>query len=676
MSDTESEGSSSDPYSSRPPATSRLTGACIGCKALKHRCEWIIDEGICMKCKTTGADCVPRGRKKRRPAMSHEQLRKRSLAQDAHIQSLLSQLDGLKRQSGIRNFVDEAQAEATTMRATPNGLTVYLDEDPTGGSRCEPGGGEAIPSCEPSAAKARATASFFLPYYSVIDFETFKCPPILKCGLFGPAEVTALFKLYFDKLHVMVFSAFNHLHELTAYPQPSFALLDPVLHTPEYVLSRSSLLFTTVLYIAARLWTHRPKLFNLAWAHVAESVKAAVTEGSRTIETCQAFTLMCLFPAPQQRYWNDSRGRMLMGVATRIAQDLKLDDPPPADLPEREKLNRLRTWFQIVSVDAAHAIQKGQATMIQRNNFTAQMMDIWYKCSPLNSPYDVYCSAYADLMLFVSNLWGPMGHTSMNSQEDDEVIETVLGYHRSVCNQIEVWKNRIAEHQRDASVAAHRDPKLAFLGHALRLTVLGVGFQHSVKRMLHPNMELLSLAIDAARHVLKLDIEHIYPTGTLRYVIEPHHMYVTYSAAFLINLLRPCLAPLLQSSVRVDILREVRSLIELFNSRDVAVDRAHLAAVYAAFLEALLDQMTAGEGLADDPAAHPSTPTQSNVSRMPAAASANHGSSSHVIDIETSQGAEFTFDRFVVDITTHQESAYPAPPAATWHGFPVDEGTW
>ncbi|KAH9932869.1 uncharacterized protein B0H18DRAFT_984361 [Fomitopsis serialis] len=463
---------------------------------------------------------------------------------------------------------------------------------------------------------------------------------------------------------------------LTAYPQPSFALLDPVLHTPEYVLSRSSLLFTTVLYISTRLWTHRPKLHSLARAHAAESVKAAVTEGVRTIETCQAFTLMPLFPAPQQSYWNDSRGWMLMGIATRIAQDLKLDEPPPADLPEREKLNRLRTWFQIVTVDSSNAIQRGHATMIQRNNFTAQMMDIWYRCSPLNLPYDVYCSACADLMLFVSNLWGPMGPTSMNSQEDDEVIETVLAYHHSVCNRIEMWQNRIAKHQRDASVAAHRDPKLAFLGHALRLTILGVGFQHSVKRMLHPNMELLSLAIDAARHVLKLDIEHIYPTGALRYVIEPHHMYVTYSSAFLINLLRPCLALLLSCSVRVGILREVRSLIELFNSRDVAVDRAHLAVVYAAFLEALLDQMTAGEALADDPAAHPSTPTQSNFPMALVAASEGHGSSSGVIDIQTTQGAEFTFDRFVADITTHQKTVYPAPRAETWHGFPVDEGTW
>lgn len=101
----------------------------------------------------------------------------------------------------------------------------------------------------------------------------------------------------------------------------------------------------------------------------------------------------------------------------RIAQDLKLDEPPPAGLLEREKLNRLRTWFQIVSVDSSNAIQKGQPTWAQRNNFTSQMTNIWYRCSPLNSPYDIYCSAYADLMLFTSNIWGHTGPTSMNSQE-------------------------------------------------------------------------------------------------------------------------------------------------------------------------------------------------------------------------------------------------------------------
>ncbi|KAH9836167.1 uncharacterized protein C8Q71DRAFT_69459 [Rhodofomes roseus] len=663
MSDTESDGSSSDTYSSRRFVADKSTGACANCKTLKIRCEWIIDEGICVKCKSTGADCMTHGRKKRRPAMSHEQLMKRSEAQDAHIQSLLGQLDGLKRLTEIRKLVAKARDESAALMARSSGvpMDVYPDEHlPSGAAngRDKRDPSRAHQSSVPCVETARTTASFFLPYYSAVDWGTFICPPILKCGLFGPVEVTALFKLYFDKLY------------------PSFAILDPALHTPEYVLSKSSLLFTTVLYVTSRLWTHRPKLHVLARAHTTECVKEAVREGYRTIETCQALTLLALFPAPH-RSWVDHRGWMLMGIAIRIVQDLKLDEPPPADILEREKLNRLRTWFQIVAVDASNAIQKGQPTWVQRNNFTSQMTDLWYRCSPLNSPYDIYCSAYADLMSFTSNVWGPTGPTSMNSQEDDEVIDTILSYHRSVCGRVELWQQRIAEHHIHPAVAAHRDPKLKLLGYALRLSVLGVGFQHSVKRMLYPNMELLNLAVEAARHVLEYDTEHIYPTGVLRYAIEPQYIFVTYSAAFLINLLRPCLALLLQGTIRTDIFREVRTLIEVFNCRDVAIDRTHIAVVYAGFLEALLDQITAGQDLADDLSAHPSTPTPSNPSLAltHGTTSEAQGSSSHVVDIESSQGAEFTIQRFVADVTTHQTSAYPVP-AATWHGFPVDEGIW
>ncbi|TFY54637.1 hypothetical protein EVJ58_g8739 [Rhodofomes roseus] len=658
MSDTDSDGSSSDAYSSRRFVSGKSTGACANYPLrVDHR------RGHMREVQ------VDRGRL-HDPWTSHEQLMKRSEAQDAHIQSLLGQLDGLKRLTEIRKLVAKARDESAALMARPSGvpMDVYPDGHlPSGAAngRDKRDPSRAHQSSVPCVETARTTASFFLPYYSAVDWGTFICPPILKCGLFGPAEVTALFKLYFDKLY------------------PSFAILDPALHTPEYVLSKSSLLFTTVLYVTSRLWTHRPKLHVLARAHTTECVKEAVREGYRTIETCQALTLLALFPAPH-RSWVDHRGWMLMGIAIRIVQDLKLDEPPPADILEREKLNRLRTWFQIVAVDASNAIQKGQPTWVQRNNFTSQMTDL----------------AYADLMSFTSNVWGPTGPTSMNSQEDDEVIDTILSYHRSVCGRVELWQQRIAEHHIDPAVAAHRDPKLKLS----RVSAFGKAYALSEYGTAQSRMPIYSIgrahvvlirkqAVEAARHVLEYDTEHIYPTGVLRYAIEPQYIFVTYSAAFLINvstsihcrqlkltspkLLRPCLALLLQGTIRTDIFREVRTLIEVFNCRDVAIDRTHIAVIYAGFLEALLDQITAGQDLADDLSAHPSTPTPSNPSLAltHGTTSEAQSSSSHVVDIESSQGAEFTIQRFVADVTTHQTSAYPVP-AATWHGFPVDEGIW
>lgn len=62
------------------------------------------------------------GRRRLTIRRSHEQLMKRSEAQDAHIQSLLGQLDGLKRLTEIRKLVAKANDEAAALRATPNGV--------------------------------------------------------------------------------------------------------------------------------------------------------------------------------------------------------------------------------------------------------------------------------------------------------------------------------------------------------------------------------------------------------------------------------------------------------------------------------------------------------------------------------------------------------------------------
>lgn len=99
-----------------------------------------------------------------------------------------------------------------------------------------------------------------------------------------------------------------------------------------------------------------------------------------------------------------------------IAQDLRLDEPPPADLSEREKLNRLRTWFEVLTVSSFDAIRAGRPAPCPRNNFTSRMSASWYRCSALNSPFDFYTSAYADLLLFVSSMWGPMGPTGIDSR--------------------------------------------------------------------------------------------------------------------------------------------------------------------------------------------------------------------------------------------------------------------
>ena len=79
----------------------------------------------------------------------------------------------------------------------------------------------------------------------------------------------------------------------------------------------------------------------------------------------------------------------------------------------------------------------------------------------------------------------------------------------------------------------------------LRLVVLAVGFQHAAKSGLSRDSEVLIRSIDAARSVIQITVERLYPTGHLRYAMEANFVYVSFAAAYLVNVRAPYLHLLL-----------------------------------------------------------------------------------------------------------------------------------
>lgn len=69
----------------------------------------------------------------------------------------------------------------------------------------------------------------------------------------------------------------------------------------------------------------------------------------------------------------------------------------------------------------------------------------------------------------------------------------------------------------------------------LRLVVLAVGFQHAAKMGLSRDNIILKQSIDAARSVIQITVEKLYPTGNLRYAMEAQFLFVAYAAAYLLN---------------------------------------------------------------------------------------------------------------------------------------------
>lgn len=98
----------------------------------------------------------------------------------------------------------------------------------------------------------------------------------------------------------------------------------------------------------------------------------------------------------------------LLSLAS-ISEDLKLNEPPPLTLPERLRLDRTRTWFQVVCIDASTSVQQGKPPVVQGSDYVERALATWYRCSPLNSPYDLYLCAFTDLALLVAKLWKAIG---------------------------------------------------------------------------------------------------------------------------------------------------------------------------------------------------------------------------------------------------------------------------
>ena len=82
--------------------------------------------------------------------------------------------------------------------------------------------------------------------------------------------------------------------------------------------------------------------------------------------------------------------------------ELRLNQPPPEDLPERERLNRVRTWLNCYCVDGSHAIQFGKMPMLRLDDFLARSSSEWYRSSHMNLPLDVHLCAYVQILLIMA----------------------------------------------------------------------------------------------------------------------------------------------------------------------------------------------------------------------------------------------------------------------------------
>lgn len=542
-----------DDESSRPSKRTRAglkkPGACVDCKSVKVRCEPVPGERKCRRCQSKNLPCTPRERKKRKSADTHEELQEKAHNQDLQIRQLLLQYDQLKADYKIRQWVTKSHPQTSPHLYDRRSECYQWLQSGT--------------SPEDAAGI----------YFGLNDRAL--VPDLVKhCGLY-PEEIVHLFTLFFEHIN------------------PFFSILDETLHTPNHLIRSSPFLFTVVCATSSRYYTARPDVYNLAMDFARDAAGKGLIEGKQSVDTCQAYLLMSVYPVPTKK-WVEDRSWLLMGVAIRMAMELKLNQPPPDGLPEREKLNRVRTWLNCYCADGSHAIQFGKMPMLRLDDYLARSSTLWYRSSSLNSPLDVHLVAYVHILLIMAQ-WRTeiTEQAKIQTTEDSAKIATALRTHARLSKEMDRWR-RIYDEEfsyNPLPICSYRGQTTQMIAAYLKLVVLSQAFGVAFKSQgLSRDSEMLRCSLDAARSVIQIMVERMAPTGHLRYAMGSNFLYVSFAAAFLINLLRPKFGPLLNEPEKGEVVGTVSNLINVLGSPDICIDGKHAPALYSRFLSTLLRQ--------------------------------------------------------------------------------------
>lgn len=214
------------------------------------------------------------------------------------------------------------------------------------------------------------------------------------------------------------FSFFERLH-------PINGILDPGLHTPDFVRPRSALLFTWILAITAQFDHSSGPLATRLRLHGEKLSKHVHSCGYKSVEIAQGYYISLLAAVPANTlaedhswiYTNYALGMISdMGLDRQNGSSMESSSPGTMDdlgviQQEQEQKpcaarlvrNRERTWFRILLWERAHSAACGRVTPFPENELTRRVQDWWRH--PLADPTDRYTCAFIILRRHLSMLF-------------------------------------------------------------------------------------------------------------------------------------------------------------------------------------------------------------------------------------------------------------------------------
>ncbi|KAJ5229024.1 hypothetical protein N7489_009732 [Penicillium chrysogenum] len=269
-------------------------------------------------------------------------------------------------------------------------------------------------------------------------------------GLVTMDEACYLFPVYFTRLH------------------PVNGILDPMLHTPDFVRSRSALLFTWILALTAQFDHGSASVAKRLRLHGEKLSKHVHTSGYKSVEIVQGYYISLLSATPaeslaQERSWlytmyafgvaaelgldQDSRAKDAAPLNSINASYARTQDAAQTPLPgngsssllqeyplkdptenQRMARNRERTWLRILLWERANSAACGRIHTFPETDLT-QSIDSWW-LHHLADPTDKHTCAFISLRRILASLQTELRQQAHLAHADPhwvrEMVDTTL----------------------------------------------------------------------------------------------------------------------------------------------------------------------------------------------------------------------------------------------------------
>ncbi|KAH8896907.1 hypothetical protein GQ53DRAFT_638910, partial [Thozetella sp. PMI_491] len=317
---------------------------------------------------------------------------------------------------------------------------------------------------------------------------------------------------------------------------PFICVLDPSLHTFQYVRERSSFLLTVLLAAAAKAFN--PALHSDLRKYSEKLLVDSFARGTKSPEVIQAILLNTYWKEP-----DDTRSWSFIGYAIRLcmelgwhklAQDREEDDVGATpEFQVRQRRNLERTWLVLFVYDRSMSLQTGKPWMIERSEFI-ESANTWYRHS-LAISNDATLSALVTLRLAAADIlevFNPQrpAPSVTHAYRFDSLLKTLTP-------QIEAWK------QHWVRVTSDRERchffLVSFFGMHVLLVLYSFPLQASISSPIGASLvdtEAFWITYTSALEMLSL-VSHPSLTPFLSFAHDSIHAMTAYAAAFLIKLL-------------------------------------------------------------------------------------------------------------------------------------------